>query len=822
MTGVPRAISLVGGVCLLSWACAVHGFEEIVIAPQVELPTAEARLIEVASSVERELAQIDALIEAEAWDEAIDAVLPLADQDTNELVGVAADHFVPLPTACQLRICRWPDVALATYRDRVEGVAAALFAEASESRSEQLLQRVVDRYFASRWGDDALLRLGDAALERGQYDTARGYWQQLAPAARSPDGRPWGFALAAVPQSDEAAWQQVADYVQNASAQSSATATAALAYPDSDIPLASILARLATASIRERSFDRAEVELHLLERTFPDAQGIVGGRQTVLWRAVADTLSSAKNWPPRRRTDDWPTFGGSNRRGKAAPPVGNIDHVVWTRPLSPTPVAAEQPAIQFWAGGRQRLTRPVEPAVVMPTVADRSVVFRDANKLIGLDLKTGKPRVGDEGELYREWSLWSDAGDEVLRPFAKAQGGIQVEIRGARPALRVQQLQGPIVIRRGVAPQGWQGEQAEATGSSQFARQSVALDGGHVYATLGARQDDNANRQPQPHRLLVLDLEAEGKLLLEIEPESDARYTGPPLVSGDRIYLPMRTTDTNNRLLIGCYAKSTGRKLWQTAVCSFVSGTTRGDLLAIGDGMLFVNTCAGVVAAMRTSDGQLRWARTYERAVSDFPNDLAEVTQRSDGPCLVASGAVVCAPPDAPALMALDPATGQTLWTNQAAFDVTELVGTHSGRLIATGKRMWMIDLATGQTGMVWPDTPAAGIEGSGRGAIAGDELFWPTRDSIRTIDLTTGEQSRPPIALKELGGERANLIPVSGALLVTTPTKISLLGPHSDAEEQPAPVKNASREIPSNPENKLAKAPGEDASKGLRTFAAN
>ncbi len=148
---------------------------------------------------------------------------------------------------------------------------------------------------------------------------------------------------------------------------------------------------------------------------------------------------------------------------------------------------------------------------------------------------------------------------------------------------------------------------------------------------------------------------------------------------------------------------------------------------------------------------------------------------------------------DAAAMFALEPATGRVLWVNHQAYDVTHLLGAVDGRLIATGRQLWMLDAVTGRTDFAWPDSPAAGVTGRGRGCLAGREIFWPTEQAIYTFDIATGQQTRSPIPLDELGGQGgANVVPCGKGLLVATENRLTLFGaeivPQEDANP-PAPA---------------------------------
>jgi hypothetical protein len=54
-----------------------------------------------------------------------------------------------------------------------------------------------------------------------------------------------------------------------------------------------------------------------------------------------------------------------------------------------------------------------------------------------------------------------------------------------------------------------------------------------------------------------------------------------------------------------------------------------------------------------------------------------------------------------------------------------------------------------------------------GRGVVAGDEVFWPTRNKIYAIHAVTGGRTRPPIDLGPVSDCGANLAAGQGRLIV-------------------------------------------------------
>ena len=68
-------------------------------------------------------------------------------------------------------------------------------------------------------------------------------------------------------------------------------------YPDSNLPEADLLARLALCSILEDAGEQAGRELELLRSEHPSAGGKLGGRQVVYADALAELLTAMPAWP---------------------------------------------------------------------------------------------------------------------------------------------------------------------------------------------------------------------------------------------------------------------------------------------------------------------------------------------------------------------------------------------------------------------------------------------------------------------------------------------------------------------------------------------
>ena len=190
-------------------------------------------------------------------------------------------------------------------------------------------------------------------------------------------------------------------------------------------------------------------------------------------------------------------------------------------------------------------------------------------------------------------------------------------------------------------------------------------------------------------------------------------------------------------------------------------------LLSLDGPFLYYQTNLGAVAAIEAESGSVRWVATYPR------QDSGRTGQGSDrdlNPAIVHEGLVIVAPSDASAIFAFDADSGRLVWQTDPISDevkLSHLLGVAKGRLVATGNRVLLFDVKTGKLVSTWPDSGKA-PEGYGRGLLAGNRIYWPTRNEIQVLDQRSGLRAEPPIKLMEVyrttGG---NLIAGDGYLVV-------------------------------------------------------
>ena len=65
------------------------------------------------------------------------------------------------------------------------------------------------------------------------------------------------------------------------------------------------------------------------------------------------------------------------------------------------------------------------------------------------------------------------------------------------------------------------------------------------------------------------------------------------------------------------------------------------------------------------------------------------------------------------------------------------LLGVGGGNLIASGRRLWWLNVDTGKVAYYWPDRAVA--NSYGRGALVGDEVLFPTRTDLHVFRQDVG-----------------------------------------------------------------------------------
>jgi outer membrane protein assembly factor BamB len=672
----------------------------------------------VDSATEKRLEQIKAAVAGQQWDEAVESLRKLTEDRSGKVVAFNTQRYVNVRDFAHLQIAALPAEALALYRGRVDPQARRWFEQGVAQRDTGLLRNVVEQLLCSSWGDDALLALGEIALEQGDYGNARGYWEKILPT--------WYWAGQASPVG-----------------QAEGTTTW-LVYPDTDLELSAVRARLLWVLILEGERVLARASLDAFAREFGDVEGRFAGRTAPYIETLRKLLEESADWPTVPDGDDWPTFAGSPARNKVAPAAIKIGTLAWRQDLDETPPGNVALTLKPVAEKRN------EPLSYHPVVVGDWVLVNDRHRIRAFDLRSGAPAVGDDPVIFASRPRNGEqAAGETRRGPANCLGTARFTMT--------------------------------AFGNRLYARMGDPVTS-HASETMGRRTAAN-----DAGSLVCVNLAGEGKLIGEIRPPGESwSFEGAPLTDGEFVYIGLRQSGNRPQAHVACYDADLTHLRWHRMV-SKAETPAQGsfqeithNLLTLERGVLYYNTNLGAVAAIDARDGQTRWVFRYPRSCSVDFDDQAKHFYRDLTPCLYDRGVLYVAPADSHLIFALDAPTGMLLWHSPHPDDAIHLLGVGGGNLIASGEKLWWINRATGKlSGPAdgrWPDGPTP--KGFGRGVLAGGKIYWPTASKIYVFDQRSGakEQEVELITRDVLRG--GNLLVAGDTLLIATHKELMALRP--------------------------------------------
>ncbi len=726
------------------------------------LPPADVEELEATSLAHLESAK--RFFAEKQWDEGVVSIRRVQESDPSRLVGVPMvppvagfERFIPVDDYCQARLAqlaREAPEALAHFRQLVDPLAEEWLRDGIARRDPRPLERILRQAFASRSGDAALWTLGELAIERDNPAAARAAWERVLPGSPPISSPRFGH------------------------------------YPDSRIPPAEVAARLVLASILEGSLPRARNELVALGERHPDATGTIGGQSGKFTDLLAALLRDAESWTVQRQSPDWPLLAGDPARNKhAAEGIDPAGQPLWTVALPR--LTSDRELI---GAGRWRVADDGKAVLAYhPVVSGQTVLVacdaRQASYLIALDLMSG----------LEQWRV--DYPRTSRRTPAASN-------ESADAPLEVNDAHADLIRHLGMA------------------RYTPAVHDGNVFVRLGSQIVGPATRRRElwlakdQGFLQGFNLRTQGKPLegFPIRPEGpEWTFAGGPLAVGSEVFVVMRKSEAaRSQLYVAAFerqttaigvnddgdeARPTGRLKWRTRIASFASlGGGQIDelgnvLLSSRDGKLLLNSNAGVVAALDAVDGRVDWLVRYPRATfeSGNPDAREEHFFRDLVPCLLWKDLTICAPADCDRIFAVDAGTGELVWSLPpgVAADAVHLLGVGSETFLASGDHLYWIDAASGRLLCQFPAgaATAAGLaapnpRGHGRGILAGELVYFPTRDSIFVFDQqpAAGDLGPQPCLVREIrlspqGLTGGNLVISQGVLLIASGDRLTALG---------------------------------------------
>ena len=716
---------------------------------------------EVNRSALQQLKQAEDYLAISRWESAIDLYQRVMEEYGSELIfydqqGKPYPRYRTVREHCHCQIVSWSERyprALDTYRRRVDPEAKFLYEQGVQYRDEERLKQVVQQFFASSVGDDSLSALAELSLERGEYTKARGYWRRVSPLL---------YALTSnrvTTASSGPGFSQHDLVALSDRLEASQKSNACLVYPDTDLPPASLFARLVLVSVMERSRSRARVELDLLSQRWSAELGTWAGQRVVLQKVLEAWYEESATWPDLPRDKGWGTFAGNAaRNGTVEKDLDIVPRVVWTRLIGP-PSLVNRMVFSQEGGSVRRWGRDVRSYFpYFPVAIGNLILVCDEDFVWGFDVNTGRA--------------------------AFPSGSQEVQDRTYGRLNKIAYISRPDVD---LSSRHWSlpGFSLTVFGDKLFGRLGGAMSMVHDKRGIIDGPDDVSYA-------VSLDLSKQGKLAGELvqSEEPGLQLEGAPLADAGSIYLVGRHEDgMRTRSYVSAYDWETGQMRWNRFIVSSeragqgVVQDVADRLLTMQQGHLFFNTNQGVVCALDGRQGDVLWMTRYPRIDKGSYEDPDFHLLRGVNPCLVYKEKVIVAPSDCRQIFALDSMTGELNWESTVPQDVQHVLGVRGDKLLVSGDSLWWLDVNTGRVLSRFPPLGSADLtrsgsspRGAGRGLITSDTVWWPTREGVLLFDLHTQRHVdtiwfTPALAAAGVSG--GNLLMSQGHLIVATADRL-------------------------------------------------
>ncbi|QDT40490.1 outer membrane biogenesis protein BamB [Gimesia alba] len=667
----------------------------------------ESVSLDVNNTVLKKMGSVRDYLAERQWEDAVNILVQISNEYGDSLYPESPGRYLRVSEYCQNLLAGFPREAIAIYREKTDPRAKRWWEQAETDATVQPLLNIIEQALMSSYGDDALYRLGEISWEQGDLSQARAYWRKLIPPT---DAAPRG-------QYDPGVFL----------------------YPDTDLPIPSILARLVLVSFFEGNIERAALERDVFRKKYPEATGTLAGQKGNLAAILTSILADPSQVSLPATRLEMQTFAGDQRRNFSAEKKLDVGAIAWSFPV-PLNWSQEFPRKPAFA---QRIS----PGL-FPVVSGEHVYFNDDERIYALNWKSGLP-------------AWS--GEEQASPI------IYPTVPGGTSRLPFR----PVV------------------GVPRF---TMTIADGRLYARMGSPVTSVAKdeRLGLFSDLVCLDIDqGQGKLLWKISSAQlrELNYVwsfeGAPVVSGDRLYVILHRGFPEVQTNVACFSTESGELIWNQKVCLALRNIEEGVnyithlLLTLAEGQLYLSTDMGAIASLDSRDGKINWLVTYASQEGVNKHELSDHMETGLVPCVYDRGILFAAPQDSTELMALDADTGLLLWRRELPHQIRNLLGVNGSTLIASGNQLWGLDRVTGVVKWKLGSQDPEGY-GYGRGVLAGDYVYWPLREEILVVDSERGTLTQR-IALRALHGKTGgNLIIAGQQLLVAQPRQVTAFGEYS------------------------------------------
>jgi outer membrane protein assembly factor BamB len=639
--------------------------------------------------------------------------------------------YASLAEQVEQTIVKLPRPALDAYRGSADGDAQALLAAAGAEGEEQALAQIVRRFFLSSHGDDAAFKLACLALDRHDFVAASRMLTKILddhPDPSTPKAEILlRLAVAAAHMGDRQAAEQ---------------ALARLAATEGPRPTAGVV-DLVTADVKAAS-DIAASRTGLGSK---DWRLLLGNAAR-----TGHMLGLPTDATSRTLTELWThesEFATAEKAGQADSPRGAAMAAAGAAPVVMLSARAANPNLQSSPPSRQEMIAQWRAGGWRPTgqlLFDNGRVY----------LKTPSRLISYSAAALGGGPLWQSAWETRYE-----LDGISQQL-----AMMAQQM-------------GWnlpQSSQARPKTAHEIilfgdrVHQSMAIADGVIYSLEGRRvpaspaappaaasrvQWNVTPRRTRSNWLSAYQTDGGKAVWTRAAPDNEPEATGgagflcAPVPAGTLLLAPI--TDGGTIWLLGL-DRETGKTIWKTYLCDEPPGGASpwAEVVLAVEGREAYLTCGcGVVFAVDSVGGNIRWAVRYERHgkpsqamrnVYGMSNAMLELNGWDDDLVIPNGRSLLVMSSDSDKLMALDRRSGELLWesprTSPFGSVASYCLGVHGRGLFVAGKNVVRrYDIISGR--LVWEKEIDTSF---GRGCLTEDALYLPANDSILKLDLDKGE----------------------------------------------------------------------------------
>ncbi|GIW90672.1 MAG: oxidoreductase [Pirellulaceae bacterium] len=474
--------------------------------------------------------------------------------------------------------------------------------------------------------------------------------------------------------------------------------------------------------------------------------------QPIVWGAESVPAFSSAEQAQAWLADKLPMAAGAARlpswlvyRGSASRNAPSQGGMLVRSPRWWVPVANDPQDEQLIAEQRRQMAGgdAAQLPALQPLAVDEVVLMRTTNRLMAVDLVTGK----------RIWEFpWDETPEEESGGYV-GSGSASGTPRASELAERLWKD----------APYG----QLASDGQRVFALHDLSYAlwvGNPTVVAPGGLAMQNPKWPRKENKLVALDLARQGALLWIVggpdggdEPAlANAFFLGPPLPAMGQLFV---LAEVLGELRLMVLEPATGKLLWQQQLGHVDNFTIdqdpqrrlAGACPSYADGVLVCPTSAGAVVAIDIATRSLLWGFRYptntlpqpfaRMAVPRIGNaaNLPDETW-ADATVTIAEGRVVLTPVESDELYCLNLLDGTLAWPPRKRDTSLYVACIHQGKIILVGKHsVQAIALADGSAAWSAPlQLPDEAV--GGRGFFSGRWYFLPTSvGRVHKIDLESG-----------------------------------------------------------------------------------